>query len=277
MNSRHFDLFTRRVAGMGTRRTLLRQIALVGAAALTPAAVVRADSGTSGVGGSSTSSACPSNASRPTRKVTAVAPFPAFIVSGTCDAPTKASNFNLIDVGAEAGSAAKGKSDATVIPVVQSLTSLKVKLADLAATPHALVVRASSTDPTLIACGNLGSATSGNAFSVGIQERNGSGYSGVAMLSGTEKETGVNVFVARGLFETIGGAESAKIVKGDVVITIIDVNLRAKAADTGDVVAIIGQGSTLNVTGDPSGDWIPVQDPASGDSGFVNVAYVTKA
>ena len=64
---------------------------------------------------------------------------------------------------------------------------------------------------------------------------------------------------------------------GPDTITIIDVNLRAKASDSGDVVAILGQGSTLNVTGAPNGDWIPVQDPATGDTGFMNVAYVTKA
>jgi uncharacterized protein YgiM (DUF1202 family) len=83
------------------------------------------------------------------------------------------------------------------------------------------------------------------------------------------------VLVGRGLFQTVSGATSGQFAIGTYVIADTDLNLRATPADNGAVVAILGQGSELKVTGAAQGKWLPVDDVASGDSGYVNSQYVT--
>jgi hypothetical protein len=267
MDARRFDLFARGIARMGSRRSLLRSLALAAGGTVAVSSTARAlDAANSAVGGSSGTSTCPPSR-RPTKRVTAVAPFPVFIVGGTCDNIDKTISYNLIDAGAEeAGDPAKGPK--TAIGVARSLTSIRVKLDDLLAEPYAVAVHAGGSNDDLIACGDIGGVLTNNSVALGLQERNGSGYSGVARLAANDSQTAIDVFVAQDLFELVDSWEGA------TVVTTIDVNLRDKPSQDSNVVAVLGEGSVLTVTGPAEGEWLPVKNDATGDTGYVSSNYV---
>lgn len=60
-----------------------------------------------------------------------------------------------------------------------------------------------------------------------------------------------------------------------------DVNLRSSASTSADIIATLPEGTSLTVTGDPveadSYTWYPVQDPATGNSGFVAANFLRAA
>jgi hypothetical protein len=57
-----------------------------------------------------------------------------------------------------------------------------------------------------------------------------------------------------------------------------DVNLRASASTSADIVETLPEGTSLTITGDPvEADgyiWYPVQDPATGNSGFIAANFL---
>jgi hypothetical protein len=265
MDARRFDLLARGIARIGSRRTLLRSLALAAGGSVAAATGVRADAELNGVG-SDGNAVCPPSW-RPTRRVTGVAPFPAFIVAGTCDDPDGRTTYNLIDAGSEAAgddpSGAKG-----AIAVWRSMTSIRVRLDDLLAEPHALVIHAGGSNDEMIACGEVGGVLTDGGLAFGLRERNGSGYAGMSQLRGVESQTTVDVFVGQELFEIMDSWEGA------VVVTTIDVNLRDEPSEQGGVIEVLGEGTVLTVTGEARGEWLPVVNSATGEEGYVSSLYV---
>ena len=49
---------------------------------------------------------------------------------------------------------------------------------------------------------------------------------------------------------------------------------RAEPATDGEILTVVATGTSLTVTGSPVGDWIPVDDPVSGLSGYVSTQFV---
>jgi hypothetical protein len=60
-----------------------------------------------------------------------------------------------------------------------------------------------------------------------------------------------------------------------------DVNLRTSASTSADIIETLPQGTTLTITGDPveadGYTWYPVEDPATGNSGFVAANFLRAA
>lgn len=60
-----------------------------------------------------------------------------------------------------------------------------------------------------------------------------------------------------------------------------DVNLRAEASTSAEIIETLPEGTTLTITGDPveadGYTWYPVQDPATGNSGFVAANFLRAA
>lgn len=242
-------------------------------------------------------------------------PLPARIFAGNCGALGAEPAFQLIDIGSvegiEADETPQGALSA--IPAEFSTTVVNATLADLLASEFAIDVRVDDTDPaTSIACGDIGGPVepgpTGSELAVGLQERGNSAYSGIAWLQDEGERTVVRVFLARGLEEgTVvtqaqPAAESAveqpaeatsveaaqpaatpsaqplsPIAAGSVVVTTIDVNLRAEPSDDAEILTILGQGVELEVTGAPADGWVPVIDPVTGQAGFVSDQFVTVA
>jgi hypothetical protein len=215
--------------------------------------------------------------------------------------------------GVEEGETPQGAL--TAIPAEFSTTVVNATLGDLLGAEHAIDVRVDDADPaTSIACGDVGgpveAGAEGEELAVGLQERGQSAYSGVAWLQGEGDRVLVRVFLARGLAEedAVGGqlaapvevaeqpaeveaepaaadvaqvtgtpvvGQASPLGPGSRVVTTIDVNLRAEPADDAPVITILGQGVELEVTGAPSGGWVPVAEPASGQRGFISDQFVT--
>jgi hypothetical protein len=192
-------------------------------------------------------------------------PFPLFVVGGTCNDPDDSIKYNLID--ASAGDA-DHEGSASAIEALRSLTSVRVKLDDLLADPHAVIVRAGTSSDSDIACGDIGGILIDGSVAFGLKERNGSGFAGTAELSEAEDQTRVNVLIAQDLFELVDSWEGA------TVVTIIDVNLREAPGEESDVKAVLAEGTVLTVTGPAEGEWLPVTVEGTGETGYVSSTYV---
>jgi hypothetical protein len=271
MDARRFDGIARVLARGRSRRGMLRGLAgLTASGFLAHAATVRADGdGTAeGVGsaGGGTGACIP--VSRPVSQLAAIKPpFPAQITAGTCETPDLSTTYSLFDVTA----ASQPVGAATAAAVVQSATTVRVSLDDLIKQTYAIVVRVSAEDDTIVACGEIGGLRTGDDLTVGIRERNGSGYTGIGWLRGSDGSTLAYVFLGRGL----STVETASAAKGSTVVTTADVNLRAEPSEDADVIAVIPAGTKLTVTGTSRGEWLPVKNPDTGDEGFVSVLYLT--
>jgi hypothetical protein len=238
---------------------------------LTRAATVRADGegdGTdAGTAGTTSRGACVP-VSRPISQLAAISPpFPALITAGTCETPDDETTFSLFDVAAE--DAPVGA--ATAATVFQSATTVRIGLDDLITKTYSIVVRVSEDDDTVVACGEIGGLRTGDDLTVGIRERNGSGHTGIGWLRGNESSTLVYVFLGRGL----STVETASATEGSTVVTTADVNLRTEPSEDADIVAVLPQGTELTVTGTASGEWLPVENPETGDAGYVSAQYLT--
>lgn len=163
--------------------------------------------------------------------------------------------------------------------------------------------------------GPVDAGAGGGELAVGLQERGNSAYSGIAWLQEEDERTLVRVFLARGLeggtataaqpaaveapapaaTETAPGtdAEQAAVTPvatetpvveaveplgpGSVVVTTIDVNLRAEPSEGAEVLTILGEGVQLEVTTAPADGWVGVIDPVSGQAGFVSDQFIALA
>jgi hypothetical protein len=133
------------------------------------------------------------------------ADHPAHIHTGSCPtpgeviAPLGAAGMSYdMDGTVMAGAEMVGQETGT--PVEISVTTVAVSLADLVATPHAVVVHLSADEiGTYIACGDIGGFTLGpTALPIGLSEVDSSGYNGVAVLADKgDGTTEVTLFVTK--------------------------------------------------------------------------------
>ena len=115
-------------------------------------------------------------------------PHPASIQAGACGAAGATvatlgdiSAAGLVDGVASAAAAPVGLGSS--VPVAASITTIPIVFADLAATGHSLVVTRSASDPTVVACGDIGGRTLGASdLPIGLAAVGGSGQTGVASL-----------------------------------------------------------------------------------------------
>lgn len=297
MDARRFDALARALTYAPTRRDVLRQLpVLAGVAALgtkyasadtsgggaqvivttpTPAAVGGSSSGgttttttgtaTSGTGSSGSVSVC-----LPIAKTGAddgpLPPYFAEIIQGTCDTASGTTVFELLEVSDADG--VVGVPPAAL--VARSVTTVRSPLDDLIGERHSIAVRVSSDDPTLVACGEIGGIRDGDELAVGLRERNDSGFSGISVIRGADESSLVYLYLGRGL-STISTAPAPV---NSTVIATADINLRAEPATDGEVLTVVATGTELTVTGSPVGDWVPVDDPVSGLSGYVSTQFV---
>jgi len=273
LDARGFDRLSRAVALGGTRRRFLRFLAGLTVSGVTVGSrSVLAD--TSGSTGGSETVACVPRPGLLRTSEAAQPPFPAILISGTCESPDTENPIELFDI-VPGGVTSEGKpvtskqvGAAAAIPVSQSVTTIHTSLGDLLTTPHAIVVQASDKDTTMIACGDIGGLRNGDDLACAIDDTSGDGWGGISWLRGQDGSTLVYIFLAPGL----GAATSVKV--GTTVVTLEEVNLRDAPTVDGGVVALLPKGTELKVTGQSQGDWIPVEDPASKNTGYVAAQYL---
>jgi hypothetical protein len=291
MDARRFDALTRALSRAPSRRDLLRNVPILaaGAIAIRPA-LARADTDTSGGPAGGVVTVCPTpgptpvgGAEEPAGPTTGgvavclpiastggedapLPPYAAEIITGTCDEADGDVLFELLEVSDEDG--VVGVPPAALM--ARSVTTVRSPLDDLVDERHSLVVRVSADDPTMVACGEIGGIRDGDDLAVGIRERNNSGFSGVSVLQGSNGSTLVYIYLGRGL-HTIQTAPAAV---GASVVTTADVNLRSQPAADGEIITVIPAGTTLTVTGSPVGEWVPVEDATSGQTGYVSTQFV---
>jgi len=193
-------------------------------------------------------------------------PFFAEIIAGSCDTASGESLFELLDIDAEDG--------VTAVPpaafMSRSVTTVQAELDDLTADRHSIVVRVSLDDPAILACGEIGGIRQGDELAAGIKERNNSGYSGVSLLRGANGSTLVYVFLGQGL----STATTAAAAVGSAVVTTADVNVRVQPAADSEIITVVPTGSELTVTGPSVGEWVPVEVPDTGETGYVSAQFV---
>jgi hypothetical protein len=237
LDARSFDRRSRAIAFGGTRRRFLRAVAGLTAVGIAVGSrTVFADT-SNGVGSGDETVAC---VPRPGLLRTADAvqpPFPAVLVSGTCESPDLSDPVELFAL-VPGGLTSEGKPVATDqvgsaagVPVSQSVTTIHTSLGDLITTPHAIIVQAGEKDDTVIACGDIGGLRNGDDLAFAIRDTNGAGWSGVTCF----------LFLAPGL-----GAPTS-VEPGTTVVTLEEVNLRDAPTVDGGVVSVLPK-----ATGSPS-------------------------
>jgi hypothetical protein len=203
---------------------------------------------------------------------------------------------------------------ASAVPVRASTSIVDALLGDLTASDYAIDVRLDAADPaTSVVCGDIGGILAGPApgteLSLGLSQANNSGYTGIAWLQDEGEQTVVNLFIAAGLATggvgaamtpttqapaataeeapaaatPAAGAESPDettatgegFPPGARVLTSADVNLRAAPSLDAAIIAILGPGVELEVTGATTEGWVPVLEISTGRRGYVTDAFVT--
>jgi len=122
-------------------------------------------------------------------------PHPAHIHSGSCN-DLGDIVYPLTDVALETAGEAFGAASA--VPVEESDTTIDASLTDILAAPHAVNIHQSADAiQNYIACGDIGGRAVDGKLAIGLQELNGSGYQGVAILDGSDAATTtVTVYLA---------------------------------------------------------------------------------
>ncbi|MCO5223295.1 MAG: SH3 domain-containing protein [Thermomicrobiales bacterium] len=289
MDARRFDALARALTYAPSRRDVLRQLPILAGVAALGTKYASADTSGGGaqvivttptpppVGGSSTGGTTSTTGTGggvsvclPIAKTGtddgALPPYYAEIIEGACDSAASSTLFELLDVSDADG--VVGVPPAAL--VARSVTTVRAPLDDLVGQRHSIAIRVSAEDPTMVACGEIGGIRDGDELAVGLRERNNSGFSGISVIRGADESSLVYLYLGRGL-STISTAPAAV---NSTVIATADINLRAQPAADSEILTVIGTGTELTVTGAAVGDWIPVDDPFSGLSGYVSAQFV---
>jgi len=241
--------------------------------------------------------------------------LPARIYAGVCGQLEAEAAFQLIDIGAAGaqGTATPASTTpvgaASAIPVRYSTTIVDALLDDLTASDFAIEIRIDADDPaTAVVCGDiggiLGGQEPGTELAIGLAQANTSGFTGVAWLRDEGEQTVINLFIAAGLANGGVGSAAAPVVEtpaatttaaetaaaesdsegtdadsafaaGAMVLTSAEVNLRAAPSLDAAIIAILGPGIELEVTGGATDGWVPVLEVGTGRRGFVTDAFLT--
>jgi plastocyanin len=133
------------------------------------------------------------------------APHPAHIHTGTCenlgDIVVPLTDITLLTAGEVFGAP-------SAVPVEESETEADMSLSDILASPHAVNIHQSADAiQVYIACGDIGGRVVDGKLAIGLQEINGSGHSGVAILDTAGDQTEVTVYLAN----SGAGGEAAEV------------------------------------------------------------------
>jgi len=170
-------------------------------------------------------------------------PHPAHIHSGTCD--------NLGDIVAPLSdgtelTAGEVFGAQTAVLVKESATDVALPLGDILAAPHAINIHESAEAiQNYIACGDIGGRVIDGDLTIGLRELNGSGYHGVAVLTGADDGTGVKVYLTEEY-----GAETEQDAAPDAAVAATDAPAAASPAET--------PSDTAQNVGAPAGAEVPV-------------------
>jgi plastocyanin len=195
---------------------------------------------------------------------------PAHIHKGTCDTLGDI-EYPLSDVGpgvTKNGKAEKaGKTVGTkedIYPVEESVTTVDAKLSAIADGNHALNVHESKDQiQNYIACGNIGGTLYGETLTIGLEQLNDSGYTGVAVLQAKGDQTVVTVYLSEGLAGEAAPAatpEAANPSAGAMAVTI-----KGFAFDPAQLEVPVG--TTVTWTNQDSASHTVTADDGSFDSG----------
>jgi hypothetical protein len=137
-----------------------------------------------------------------TQTPTVLMTHPSHVHTGTCTDLDPNPAYPLNNIGPRTdddGNPPKAediKGSLTSNPVEMAESKIDVKLDDLLAEAYAINVHASDQDmSTYIACGDIGGPVLNDKLIIGLQEQNGSGYSGVAILEKDGDSTKVTVYL----------------------------------------------------------------------------------
>lgn len=155
---------------------------------------------------------------------------PAHIHLGTCDTLDPNPTYMLSDVAPATG-ADSGEADA--IPVERSATTVEDTLENLRTGGYAINIHQSVEDiGTYIACGSLsGAIDDAGALIVGLGELNGSGHTGIAILTANGDQTDVNVYLAQGLSGAAPSMSESQADDAAVTADAVMVDIRDLAYD----------------------------------------------
>lgn len=126
--------------------------------------------------------------------------YPVAIHQGTCASPSADVAWDLdtaIGVGVTDVATPNESSLGTVQgpPILAAMSTIEVNLDDLGNEPYVIVVHASSSDETIVACGTIGGLKTNGKLAISFAPTNGSTVVGVAILEENGDQTNATVYV----------------------------------------------------------------------------------
>lgn len=182
------------------------------------------------------------------------AAHPAHIHRGSCADLDPNPEFPLADVE-------RVSPEADLGSVEVGITSIDVSLEELATEPFAINLHASTENvETYIACGDIAGTVVDGMLAVGLNEVNGSGYSGVAVLSAASTGgTDVAVYLGFGLSNDAAGATPAAVSSApeETAVSILDYSFEATTVEipVGTTVTWTNDGGVIHTTTSTDGLW----------------------